>query len=148
MLFYGGFNSTLSHVFSLNLKQDSFLSFLAHLAVISLLFHPSFTATFFLFFHLSFLPSGSLSWCNASCKSQGYMWYRVGGGGPGVLALWQRQQVHQLLDVCLYPWICPLDTSHFLPKYISLSLNHPMFSPPPPPLCLYSLLPNLLSSLT
>lgn len=82
---------------------------------------PCFTAPFFLFFHLSFLPSGSLGWCDAGCQSQRYMWYRVGGGGPGVWALWQRQQVQQLPDVCFYPQICPLDTLHFLPKYISLS---------------------------
>lgn len=51
------------------------------------------SSPFFLFFHLSFLPSGSLAWCDAGCQSQRYMWYRVGGGGPRVWTLWQRQQV-------------------------------------------------------
>lgn len=100
-----------------------------HVVVISLslacistsLLTPPLPLLFFLFLHPSFLPSGSPGWCDAGCQSQGYMWYRVGGGGPGVWALWQRQQVLQLPDVCLYPQICPLDTSHFLPKYISES---------------------------
>lgn len=109
-----------------------FLRLIVHSSLsLTLSSHPSFTATFFLFFHLCFLPSGSRGWCDAGCQSQGYMWYRVGGGGPGVWALWQRQQVQQLPDVCLYPQICPLDASHFLPK-IHLSLNHSFFPFLPP----------------
>lgn len=86
----------------------------------------SFAATFFIFFHLSFLPSGSLDWCDAGCQSQGYMWCRVGGGGPWVWALWQRQQVQQ------FAWCLPLpiDVS---PRYFTLfpKIHFSLYTAPP-----------------
>lgn len=121
------FTSLFPNFLFSKMVPPTFLFVLAHLVVTSLclLFrvssHPSITTSAFLSLHPSLLPSGRLGWCDAGCECQRYMRYRVGGGGPGVWALWQRQQVPELPDVCLYPQICPPDTSHFLPKYITES---------------------------
>lgn len=89
IVFYSIFKSSLSHLYfqtSSSLQWFQHHPFpvcsgssCSHLSCLqfTLSSHPSFTATFFLFFHPSFLPSGSLEWCDAGWKTQGYMWYRV-----------------------------------------------------------------------
>lgn len=128
VLFLIPHSHSLSSKLSLQQFQQCCFCVLAHPAVTPLVCSstslptPSFTPTFFLSLHPSFLPSGSPRWCDAGCGRQTYMRYSSGGGRPRVWALWQRQQVLQLPDVCLsYPQIRPPDTSHFLPKYITES---------------------------
>lgn len=115
-VFYSLFNSRHSRLF---LKSFIFIPLLSgsscsHLPSLYSTISPHSVFTSFLSLYPFFLPSGSLGWCDAGCESQGYKCWRVGGGGPGVWALWQRQQVLQLPTACFYPEIHP-------PRYFPLS---------------------------
>lgn len=123
--FYSIFNSSLSHLF---FQTSSSLQWFQHPSCLFwLVLHSSLvcsstslpTPPLPLLFPLP--PSFLTTLWQPGLESQGYMWYRVRGGGPGFWALWQRQQVLHLPYVCLYPQICPPDTSHLLPKYITES---------------------------